>query len=244
MFDCRRLLHWNKSCLEIKDLADSLATALHYIPITSTTLGSGQYVGNWSSCSQWWCAPWRNILLNPKQGWLWPSPQGNSTRGQAVLHDLFGFKQRRLVGCLLTVPVSTPRRRRTACRRARADGADSQLLWSRSAAGAKAQIPDTARGDGSNRSTTAHSNGDSTETEETEDASQLRERLEQLRGVQQLCLVILAEYLHYTNSWHLGEKLGVLGFEWREAQRVISGHSSKARICKRGTTWNLHFTLL
>ena len=68
----------------------------------------------------------------------------------------------------------------------------------------------TARGDGSNRSTTAHSNGDSTETE---DASQLRERLEQLRGVQQLCLVILAEYLHYTNSWHLGEKLGVLGFE-------------------------------
>lgn len=88
----------------------------------------------------------------------------------------------------------------------------------------------TARGDGSNRSTTAHSNGDSTETE----------RLEQLRGVQQLCLVILAEYLHYTNSWHLGEKLGVLGFEWREAQRVISGHSSKARICKRGTTSNLH----
>lgn len=57
----------------------------------------------------------------------------------------------------------------------------------------------TARGDGSNRSTTAHSNGDSTETE---DASQLRERLEQLRGVQQLCLVILAEYLHYTNSWN------------------------------------------
>ena len=105
--DCRRLYRigtsrvwrWRIHQTEVEQkLADSLATALQ-----CSTVYTHHIHHSWQ-----WPICWKlkfllsmmmrpvkelNILLNPKQGWLWPSPQGNSTRGQAVLHDLFGFKQ-------------------------------------------------------------------------------------------------------------------------------------------------------
>eukprot|EP00435_Cladocopium_sp_Y103_P065431 s234_g27.t1 len=90
-------------------------------------------------------------------------------------------------------------------------------------------VATVAGGDGSNRSTTVHSAGDTTETEERKDASQLREglELEQLTGVRRQCLAILAEYLHYMNSWNAlqnslaaGSRDGALGSELQMPRRT------------------------